>query len=363
MFEEAAAGKEYRKGLRRWLAQGWTEPGEAPRALLQECFNLARLLAQEPALGAWGRRELGGILQKMENLVQKSRGRGMTIGVMGAPACGKSSFANAFIGSRVIPDKLLEARLSAPLFLRYSPDFGVRAELADGKALERGFSDQAGLKAFLKSLFGGPEGAKPRLLRARGPFPFLPERFTLIDLPSLGGPESRELAAFCDALLVLGHISLPLGLSLINEVKALRGPAAEGCVFTVCACDLLKERDLQRMRLYYSARLKESFGRVPPFYFTSALAALEDGDYGVYNKKAFENFRSDISRALISASEGLILASCLREGGYLAGAVRSALQSLLERGREGREALAEYDGLFGELSFRIGSLGRLAQKI
>lgn len=299
--------------------------------LIQKILEWCAAISEEPffihAPESYGRSP-GKNMARLRKLYLKSVSRELSLGIAGEPYCGKSSFINAFLDCRILPHGIPGDNYSMPIVFSHSSRPVLKIYGNDDQILEHPCQDLASLSQMLEKKAKKPKGAVFDSLHCLWDFPALPAGFGLIRLPSLANLEplssrARDMAAFCDVLLVLGHINSPLSLALVEDVKRLRGERAENCVFIATACDLLAESGLKRMRTYYSSRLKDRFGARPPFYFVSALATLEENQKKegncIYNKEKFAAFRQNLVETLEPIRIHLILGACLREALALTG--------------------------------------------
>lgn len=309
--------------------------------LIQEMLEWGEaLLHAEPFMSlperAKGRLEQD--LAGLRKLYLKSLGGELTLGIAGEPFCGKSSFVNAFLAYNILPGSLPGSKLSLPIAFKHGKIPFLILYMRDGREFEYPCSDLASLGEKLGEITERSELKDIERIICQGNFPALPDGVCLVELPALDGGQAlsesaRKLGAFCDVLLALGHINHPLSLSLLGEVKKLRGKNAENCIFIATACDLLSEPELKRMRLYFFSRLKERFSGTPPFYFVSALAALDTGSEklnDIYDHESFALFRKDLLEALEPIRDGLIQGACLREAESLILDMRETLEAIKE---------------------------------
>lgn len=247
-------------------------------------------------------------------LEQKCRDKSLSIGVIGEVNSGKSTFINAFSGRRILREDILEDMARVPTSLSFSEKVSTSLIFADGR--EEKLTD---LKFIGHAVQNFSE--KPMFIHYRAPFPDLPADMILWELPAIDSINievthiAHELAKSCDILFVTTPAHKPLSMGLLREVRRFCAGMEKDCVVLATSADLLNNDELNKMEIFFSRRLQKEFGREIPYYFISALSAIDDKFSGKsrFNKDDFLSFRASLLKLVDAQKEKLVFLNCGRQ--------------------------------------------------
>lgn len=245
-------------------------------------------------------------LGELDAITRKLHDPAFMVGIIGEFSCGKSTFINAFVGQEILVGDILQGTTCAPTVLAYSPKQFISVKKTDGEILTHAACGTPELKKLLAYLSTEEDmAADIREIVWHAPLTVLSAGFCLMDTPGLGTLRqrhtavTREAASHCDLLLVLTSLaSSPLSGRLLSEMEKLTGNDAKNCIFIGTFADKFNNKQIDKLDFYFKQKLKSCFGAIPPYFFISAFAAIEEANNAADRAgpwlESFEKFKADL---------------------------------------------------------------------